>query len=127
MEEITELRTETSKTFRKENGENQTIDYGEKIHYLENGEWVETTSTDTVNDRTIEFNQLPYEVAIDRESYCGELTISGDGYNIKTNVVPVYNNTDSVLNTLMESDYDTTDDTCTVEQKSGKILLGTTK
>ena len=90
MKEITELRTENTKTYKTEDGTRKVVGGIAPLHYKENGVWkdISATPTEDVENSRIEFTGLKDDVWIDTDSFCGTLNISGDGYEITVDISP---------------------------------------
>lgn len=119
MQEIKSHRTRDSKTFQKDDGSYRTTVYNEAVHYqTDDGEWKEVDTQPTVATDSIGFQHLPYEVEVDRESWCGELHLFTDDYKITANIIPVYGDGEEVINEPLTADYDPTCDECCVGQQA---------
>lgn len=115
MHEIAELRTENSKTFRKDDGSYKTIQYSNRVHFNRNGSMQKTSVEHDKTDEKISFGSLPYDLNIDRDSWCGTIEVSKDGYSIVANIVPVYNNMSEVVDEKL--DVVSTGEECVIKQK----------
>lgn len=96
-EEISSLRTSTTKTFRKQDGSYVVLQYGEVIHYFKNGKWLNIdnslsfhSQSDTYSNKANTFSAT-FPKTIQNESYVqvfmGDYGVSWSIENVKPSIV----------------------------------------